>query len=203
MPTSLDIPTPQGRPTRSSISPLLYVWHSRKARSEEEISGTIVPLVFDASLSDDCERAKDTMRAYCTQHNVTLRSLLVPPMEPTSSNSYSSGANSGNISPVSSSLPYPSSPISSSALWKPTKRGLLQPTTQLLQTSQMTMAESMSKTIFQPLGMVQALASMLHEARSQVVFVSGGDETSFRRTYLLERRGSVLEKLELMSVVIN
>lgn len=47
----------------------------------------------------------------------------------------------------------------------------------------MTMHESMSKTIFQPLGMVQALASMLHEARSQVIFVSGGDEASFRRTY--------------------
>jgi len=169
---SADIPTPRGASSSSAISPLLYSWHSRKARhaiSAEQSSGTIVPLVFDASHADDCERAKDTIRAYCTQHNVTLRTLLIPPIETTPRVEHSSGA----VSPLAS-------PFQSGALLK--HRRSVQPTTQLLQTTQTTMHEAMSKSIFQPLGMVQALASMLHEARSQVLFISGCDETSFRRT---------------------
>lgn len=165
-----DIPTPRGASSSSAISPLLYSWHSRKARrvaSPDEPSGTIVPLVFDASHADDCERAKDTIRAYCTQHNVALRTLLIPPIESAPRLGYSSEA----VSPGLSFHP-------SSALLK--HRRSAQPATQLLQTTQTTMHEAMSKCIFQPLGMVQALASMLHEARSQVLFISGCNETSFQ-----------------------
>ncbi|KAF8317442.1 hypothetical protein DL93DRAFT_2077115 [Clavulina sp. PMI_390] len=188
-----DIPTPVGHRTTSSISPLLYVWHSRKAQSSDTIEGTIVPLVFDPSAPEECERAKDTIRAYCTQHDVTLRTLLVPPMEMTPPRTHELiGANSANVSPglspVTSTFGLTTVGVAMSgvgmsagggALWKPTKR-TLQPTTQLLQTSQTTMHDAMSKSIFQPLGLVQALAGMLHEARSQVLFISGCDESSFR-----------------------
>jgi hypothetical protein len=184
-----DVPTPRGASSSSAISPLLYSWHSRKARraaSADEPSGTIVPLVFDASHADDCERAKDTIRAYCTQHNVALRTLLIPPIEPAPRLEYGSEI----VSPALTSHP-------SGALLK--HRRSVQPATQLLQTTQTTMHEAMSKCIFQPLGMVQALASMLHEARSQVLFISGCNETSFRCGFCsatCQRSGRLLTKNE-------
>jgi hypothetical protein len=132
--------------------------------------------VFDASLADDCERAKDTITAYCDQHSVSLRTLIVPPIAPSPDRS---GSQSGAISPATS--------VSGVLTrWKPMK-GRLSPAVQLVQMTQTTLHEAMSRCIFQPLGMVQALAGMLHENRSQVIFLSGCDETSFRCERLSNR----------------
>lgn len=183
----LDVPTPRG--ASSTISPLLYSWQSRKARTSQSCHhaspGTIVPLVFDASLADDCERAKDTILAYCNQHSLNLRTLLVPPITPSPNSRISGGTSPIRSRQSSSSGTLTPALVSQGAIWKPSQRGRLPPLPgPLIHTTQASMHDAMSRCIFQPLGMIQALASMLHESRSQVIFVSGCDETSFRCEYI-------------------
>lgn len=179
----VDVATPRG--SSSTISPLLYSWQSRKARTRNNTPfGTIVPLVFDASLADDCERAKDTILAYCHQHSLILRTLLVPPINTAPSSVSSRVSTPARSRRASSSGTISPGAVSEGAIWKPSQRGRLPPPLgPLIHTTQSSMHDAMSRCIFQPLGMIQALASMLHDSRSQVIFVSGGDETSFRCEY--------------------
>ena len=163
---TVDVHTPRGTSSSSSVSPLLFIWQSRRARSQHtnpQWLGSIVPLVFDAAVSDECERAVDTIRAYCERHTLRLGAVIVPPISPMH------GTDSGSLSPTDPQ----------GMRWRG-KRSLTPPS-RLVQTSQVMLHDAMARCIFQPLGVIQALTRMLHEAHSHVIFMSGCDETSFQR----------------------
>jgi hypothetical protein len=166
-----DVHTPRGTSSSSGISPLLYIWQSRKARNQQDGPqwlGTIVPLVFDASTTEGCEHTADTIGAYCERHNIRLCSMIVPPIPPTAH------VESANLSPSESTA--------GGARWRGKRRII--PSVQLLQTSQSALHDAMSRSILQPLAVIQALSELLSYSQGQILFLSGCSESSFRRQYL-------------------
>ncbi|KAF8329790.1 uncharacterized protein EI90DRAFT_3155207 [Cantharellus anzutake] len=164
-----DVQTPRGTSSSSSVSPLLFIWQSRRARSQQsspQMVGTIVPLVFDAAVPDECERAIDTIRAYCDRHTLRLGAVIVPP-----------------ISPMPESDPGGASPSDHQGGVRWRGKRSLTPPSRLIQTSQIVLQDAMARCVFQPLAVIQALTRMLRDAHSHVIFISGCDESGFQPTH--------------------